>query len=162
MEPEQFGELKTDEPVSTWDKPPIRKDPDKAMMAGCLVVAWSSFAILISLAMPFVVSKPMTFSELYPLVWIGGLAALVLGTVITFLFRIPGFCGSVAGIGPAAVFIWIRLRELALGMPGVPDMPPAEYDASFAWLVPLVVGLCLVVVWFGVLSLRLRNEPPPS
>jgi hypothetical protein len=158
MDEKPFGNLETDEHLSNWATPPTRPDPDRVHMAGCMIVSWTSIVILACLVVPFALFEPKTSDELFKVALIGGVPAALFGIVFSFAGRIPGFCGSVAGTGPSAVFIWLRIRELALGMPGVPDLRPAEYDVAYSWFMPLLLGVVLSAIWGSALALRLKLD----
>ena len=80
----------------------------------------------------------MASDELYKVLAIYLVVAGIVGTLFTVFTGLAGLFGSLAGLIPAATFLWLRLSDAVTGLTGIEGMDPAEYPASYAYIVPLV------------------------
>jgi hypothetical protein len=141
-----------------WHRAPdTALNMDKSMLTGCVVFALASLGVCFSFMLPYLLSdRPLTYEALYRLVCLTTCLAFCWGVVLILLGEMAGFCGSVSGLLPACVFVWLRLRDASVGLPGVEAMVAAEFPEAVAWFGPLVQAFVLVVVWSLILWLRLR------
>lgn len=141
-----------------WNRSPdTALNLDKSMLAGCFVFAVASLGVCLSFMLPYLLSdRPLTYDALYRLLWVTSSVSFVWGLVMILLGQVAAFCGSVSGLLPACVFVWLRLRDASVGLPGVEAMVAADFPESVAWFAPLMQAFALAMVWFLVLWLRLR------
>ena len=76
------------------------------------------------------------------------------GVAFTLFAGLAGLCGSLAGLVPSATFLWLRISDKVSGIVGIEGMEPAEYPATYAWLVPAVLCSGLAVVFVAAYYLK--------
>ncbi|MCH8274426.1 MAG: hypothetical protein IH851_06535 [Armatimonadetes bacterium] len=156
---ESFGELGTDEPGSSERAPLKRQDLDRVMLTGCVLFsAASALQLLVIFAAYALAPDLKTYDDLYRIMAYAVPAAGLLGLAFTWFGSIPGFCGSAAGLIPAALFMWLRLADAVSGFQGIRGYEPAEFPAVYSWTVPLLYCLTFGLLWYGLLWLRLRQQ----
>lgn len=152
----RFGHLDTDE--AYVGEAHTKHDFDKMMLSGCVTFALSSVAIFAAVAIPITLQQPLkSNADLIRCVGFGSMLALVIGGFSTYRYGLCGLCGSIAGLVPSAVFVWLRLKG-AVDLPKLEDMTPPEFTGTAAWTVPIVGLVPLALVWYGIYALRRRVE----
>jgi hypothetical protein len=142
VDKEKFGFLDTDEELVTNGR---KADFEKSVLGGCVTFSIASTAQLAAVGIPFLVARSiMTTDELYKVLAIYLIAAGIVGTLFTGFTGLAGLFGSLAGLIPAATFLWLRLSDAVTGLPGIEGMQPAEYPAAYAYSVPAICVLILV------------------
>ncbi|GIV01888.1 MAG: hypothetical protein KatS3mg015_0718 [Fimbriimonadales bacterium] len=148
----------TDEVIENGRK---ESDLDSRMFAGCFLFSAACVMQFLVVWIPFLVSDPI-------FEWQGlrtaALVAFGLGLLVGCAFTVGGgfvgYLGSIAGTMPACVYIVLRLREAALGIPQGTEMVFAEYTEAVAWFLPAAYVLVGVGIWgaaYGVAQ-RLFNR----
>lgn len=141
VDKEKFGFLDTDEEVVKKSR---KSDFEKSVLGGCVTFSIASTAQLAAVGIPFLVARSiMSTDELYKVLAIYLIAAGIVGTLFTILTGLSGLFGSLAGLIPAATFLWLRLADAVTGLPGIEGMQPADYPTSYAYTVPIVCTLVL-------------------
>lgn len=141
MDEERFGFLDTDEAVPRQKR---KADYERSVLGGCVAFSLAATAQLACIAVPLLVTRSIhTTDELFPVLVIYFVAASVLGAGFIIGAGLAGLSGSLAGLVPAATFLWLRLRDATTGIPGIEGMEPAEYPAAYAWAAPLILVLAL-------------------
>lgn len=155
-EPESFGHLGTDEPART---PYSRKEWDQVMLAGCFVFTLASALQLIIVMVPFALFTQLKTGEDLARTLVFALPPVFLiGAAFSWYAGVPGYCGSLSGLVPAGVFIWLRLREAVTGIPGLQGFEPADFPYAYSWAIPILYALTYACVWYGILQLRFKYE----
>lgn len=161
-EPEKrtgFGWLGTDE--LTTGKPRRLADFEHSMLSGCTIFASAAIVVYSCLTLPLLLKNPLKSNQ--DLTVAVGLA-LALGLVggILFLWRggLSGLCGSVAGLVPAGVFWWLRIRG-AVEIPNIEDMVAPEFPLSASWTVPSGTLIPLLFLWYVLYRWLLAPERLP-
>lgn len=130
-----FDPIRTDEKLA--QRPKRERDLDTVMLFGCSTFVATSLATFALSAWPFfVIQDVFTLSSLGIVAAMGLLPALILGAIITRRFGLPGACGFAAGAMVVAIFIYLRLQQLAVAQ-YIPDAPKPDYPESVAWVAPL-------------------------
>jgi hypothetical protein len=112
---------------------------------------------LASAGIPLVIERELhTYQQLYGVLTIYLVAAALVGIAFTLGAGLSGLCGSLAGLVPAATFLWLRISDKTTGVPGIEGMEPAQYPASYAWGVPLVCALGLGAVFCATYWVKWR------
>ncbi len=138
------------------DKPP--RQFDDVIMGGCGAFALGSVAQLLAVFAPFALAPVLRGpGELWPTMALALGIALVAGTFFTWRAEVAGFTGSVAGLVPAGLFLWVRLRDATEMLP-IEGYQPADLPSSWVWALPTAYGCSLGLGWYLVLLLRLRAE----
>jgi hypothetical protein len=130
---------------------------DDVVMAGCAAFALASVAQWLAVFAPFALAPPLhTAEDLGRVLAIAGPAALVMGCLFTWRMDLAGFCGSLAGLVPADIFVWLRLRDAVNGLPGIEGFEPADFPMAWSWAVPLAYSCALGLLWYGVFALKAK------
>lgn len=152
MDEERFGYLGTDEELG---KRPKKSDFEKSVLSGCVTFSLASTLQLASIGVPMLATRGIhTSDELFRVLAIYVVAAVLCGAAFTVFADLAGLCGSLAGLVPAATFLWLRLKDATTGLPGIEGMEPAQYPAAYAWIVPSITALCFAATFLGVYGLR--------
>lgn len=148
----KFGFLDTDEEVVKKSR---KSDYEMSVLGGCVTFSIASTVQLAAVGIPFLLARSiMTTDELYKVLAIYLVSAGIAGTLFTIITGLAGLFGSLSGLIPAATFLWLRLSDAVTGLPGIEGMEPAEYPASYAYLVPLVCVLVLAGDFVGAFFVR--------
>jgi hypothetical protein len=138
------GPLPTDEHV------PGRKrdtDLDTVLLRGCGLFVVVSFSTLILSAWPYIVFGDLaTFGGLARAAAFGLLPAWILGIVAAIRTETVGAAGFVGGALSVAIFLYLRLQQVALGYE-IREVPKPEFAPAMVWMYPLawlVVSLASV------------------
>jgi hypothetical protein len=135
-----------------------RRQFDDVMIGGCGAFALGSVAQVLAVFAPFAVAPVLRGpGELWPAMALAGAIALMAGAIFSWRAEVAGFCGSVAGLVPAGLFLWVRLRDATEWLP-IDGYEPADIPASWVWALPLAYACSLSLVWYLILLLRLRME----
>ncbi|MDQ2986058.1 MAG: hypothetical protein M3R13_04985 [Armatimonadota bacterium] len=152
MDEDQFGYLGTDEEVV---RRPKQSDFERSVLSGCVTFSLASTLQLAAVGVPMLSTRSIhTSEELFQVLAIYLAAAVLCGAIFTVFAGLAGLCGSVAGLVPAATFLWLRLKDATTGLPGIEGMEPATYPAGYAWIVPAVTAPCLALAFLGAYGLR--------
>lgn len=151
-----FGCLETDEKYA--GEAQTKHDFDRLMLAGCVVFTASAILIWASASIPIVLQNPLlTNRQLASCVGLSAILTLVIGSIFVWRSGLSGLCGSIAGLVPAAVFVWLRIKG-AVELPNIEDMTPPEFSAAASWAVPFGVFLPIALLWYGIFALHRRLE----
>lgn len=135
-----------------------RRQFDDVIMGGCGAFALGSVAQVLAVFAPFALAPVLRGpGELWPTMALAGVIALASGALFTWRAEVAGFTGSVAGLVPAGLFLWVRLRDATEWLP-IEGYQPANLPASWVWALPLAYACSLGLIWYPVLLLRLRLE----
>ena len=152
MEEERFGYLGTDEELVTK---PRKSDFERNVLGGCVTFSLAATFQLASVAIPLLIERELhTHSQLYGVLLTYLVAGAIGGVLFSVLAGLAGLCGSLAGLVPAATFLWLRISDKVSGIVGIEGMEPAEYPESYAWIVPAVVCSALAAVFLASYWLR--------
>jgi hypothetical protein len=152
VDDEKFGYLGTDEERTTRPK---KSDFERNVLGGCVVFSLASTIQLAAVAIPLLLERSLhTYEQLHGVLLIYLVAGVIAGVGFTVFAGLAGLCGSLAGLVPSATFLWLRLSDKVSGQVGIEGMEPADYPASYAWLVPLVVCTALGVVFIAAFYIR--------
>lgn len=151
-----FGHLQTDEPAKY---PEPKREWDQLMLAGCFVFTAASTLQLVAVFIPFaLITQLQTTEDLARTLGFALPPAFLLGVAFSWGASVPGFCGSLAGLVPAGVFIWLRLRDAVTGVPGLQGFEPANFSPAYSWAIPLIYATVYGCLWYGTLRLRFKYE----
>lgn len=144
------------------NKPP--RQFDDVIMGGCSAFALGSTAQLVAVFAPFALAPVLRGpAELWPAIAIASALALIVGVLFTWRAEIAGFTGSVAGLVPAGLFLWVRLRDATEWLL-IEGYQPAQLPESWVWALPMTYACSLGILWYLVLLARLRlnqrRQPP--
>jgi hypothetical protein len=157
-DPTEFGYLDTDEEVPGGKR--VGHEFDRLMFSGCVSFTLLSALQFAAVFVPFATARSLhTHEDLYRILAVAYTASFLFGAAGSWIGKVAGFCGSVAGLVPAGVFVWFRLAGATTGMPGIEGYEPAEFPPSFAWALPVAHGVTFGILWYIVLRLALRTEP---
>jgi hypothetical protein len=153
MEPERERPA-TDEVVE-GGRP--QSDLDSRMFSGCFLFSAACLIQFLVVWIPFLLADPiLEWQELR----VVALVAFGLGWLVGCAFAVGGgfigYLGSIAGTMPACVYIVLRLREAALGIPQNGEMTYAEYTEAAAWFLPAFYILIGVGIWGAAYALAQR------
>jgi hypothetical protein len=152
VDEELFGYLGTDEELATK---PRRKDFERNVLGGCVIFSLAATFQLASVAIPLLIERDLhTYGQLYGVLATFLVAGAIGGIAFSVFAGLAGLCGSLAGLVPAATFLWLRITDKVSGAVGIQGMEPAEYPASYAWIIPAVSCSALAVVCVAVYWLR--------
>ncbi len=153
-----FGFLDTDEVL---ERPSRRSASfDRTIGGGCFAFTAASLAQFAALALPFVASDRLsTYDHLYRTAAIGAALALVAGFLFTHFARLAGLAGSISGLLPAGVFVYLYLWHEITQAPAIEGYVPPEFPATVAWAVPLSVACSSGLLWVGYYWVLCRMEP---
>lgn len=152
MEEERFGYLGTDEELVTK---PRKNDFERNVLGGCVTFSLAATFQLASVAIPLLAERELhTHSQLYGVLLIYVIVGVIGGVAFSIFAGLAGLCGSLSGLVPAATFLWLRISDKVSGVVGIQGMEPAEYPASYAWIVPAVVCVGLAAVFVSAFWLR--------
>lgn len=139
-----------------------RRQFDDVIMGGCGAFALGSVAQVLAVFAPFALAPVLRGpEELWPTLGLASAIALTAGAFFSWRAEVAGFCGSVAGLVPAGLFLWVRLRDATEWLP-IEGYQPADIPASWVWALPLAYACGLGLVWYLILLLRLhpgRDRP---
>jgi hypothetical protein len=154
-----FEPLKTDEKL---DKPAKKVgDYEGHLMSGCMAVGLTAFFIYALSAWPWFVFPDHRVSGIKNICLYGGVPALIFAMVSTIRNGTSGLSGSMGGAMIAAIFIWLRMQEISVGITNNPDRLQAEYPVRWAWMIPLAwFAAIILVAVFSFLFRRDKGEPP--
>jgi hypothetical protein len=158
QEPEKnFGYLDTDEVL---DKPVRRQySMDRAVGSGCFAFTAASIAYFACVAIPFTAAgRVETFDQLYRVAALGAILALAAGLLATHFARLAGLLGSIAGLLPGGVFVYLYLWHEITQAPAIEGYQPPEFSADYSWKVPLVMSGLSALVWLGYYWLLSRGN----
>ncbi len=159
-----FGQLDTDEPRRGSLSERWRKDRDAKAAVGCLLFSFAAIAQGVGATAAIAITDPRTIESLSTLITIIAGLSLAAGLISVLIEPIAGYFGSLAGHLCGSVFLFIRLRENALGYRGIEGLEKAEYSVDAAILVPftlwmgLAVSLAMVVWLRSWVSKRLLDD----
>ena len=154
MDEERFGYLGTDEESTTG---PRKSDFERSVLGGCVVFSMVSTVQLAAVAIPLLLERSLhTYAQLHGVLLVYLIVGVIAGIGFSVFAGLAGLCGSLAGLVPSATFLWLRISDKVSGHVGLEGMEPAEYPASYAWLVPATLCTCLAGVF--VLSYWLRQR----
>lgn len=153
-----FGFLDTDEVL---DRPSRRPTSfDRTIGGGCFAFTGASLAQFACLAIPYLAGgRLQTFDDLYRVAGIGSLLALLAGFLFTQFARLAGLVGSIAGLLPASVFVYLYLWHEITQAPLIEGYQPPEFPASYAWAVPLISSCVSGLIWSGYYWALSKMEP---
>ena len=152
MDDERFGYLGTDEERLTQPK---KKDFERNVLGGCVVFSLASTVQLAAVAIPLLLERNLhSYDELYRVLLTYMVFGAIAGVAFTVFAGLAGLCGSLAGLVPSATFLWLRISDKVSGIVGIDGMEPAEYPATYAWLVPAVLCSGLAVVFVAAYYLK--------
>lgn len=154
---ERFGDLATDEALQRKAR---RSEFENAMLMGCVSFSLASVAIFSCFFVPFALAAPLyTYADLYKLSTVSAVLAALFGIGASIFGGPAGFCGSIAGLIPSALFLWLRLRDAATGLPGIEGFEPAEFPISYSVSVPVFVCVALAGFWGAAYWARSKYFP---
>ncbi len=153
-----FEPLKTDEKLEK----PIKKGPDmdSQMLGGCSVFVFTSFATYALGIWPFFLLTDLHLLQRVLLACALGMGpAAVLGAVFGARGGLAPACGFFGGAVTVAVFLYLSLRQVALGHT-LPDLPRPDYPPTFSALIPIAWVACalLICVVFAQIGERRRTR----
>lgn len=153
---EPFGELGTDEVVAQSHR---KSDFDNLMLSGCITFSVASCLQFLSYFAPFALADPIHSSaDLYSLLAMSGIPALAIGLAMSWFLGVAGLCGSLSGLVPVALFLWLRLKGAIDGVPGIEGLQPADFPAAWTWAVPTMVCTTSGLLWTGLFLLKGRRR----
>lgn len=157
----RFGYLDTDEIL---ERPRRRQHSlDQTIGAGCVAFTAASVANFACVVIPFVVAGRLeTYDALYRIAALGGMLALGMGLLATHFCSLPGLAGSIAGLLPAGVFVYLYLWHETTQAPAIEGYQAPEFTPDYSWKVPLVLSAAATVVWLGYFWLRTRGNRADS
>lgn len=144
-----FEPLQTDEKLDQSVK--AERDMDTQMLFGCSSFVFASILVYLLVIIPHLI-----FTDVYRLATLGlclaiGLGpALIFGAVASRRMGLPGACGFVGGGMAAAIFLFLRLREVEIARNSPRDLPQPEYPTMLVWIVPtawVLVALLVALVF---------------
>lgn len=143
-----FGYLDTDEVL---ERPARRQvTMDHAIGSGCFAFTAATLAQFAGVVIPFVVAGRLeTYDALYRVAALGGVLALAAGLLATQFARLAGLAGSIAGLLPAGVFVYLYLWHEITQAPAIEGYQPPEFTADYSWKVPAATSGVCAVVWLG-------------
>jgi hypothetical protein len=142
-----FDPIRTDEKL---EKPVKKKtDFEAHLMTGCMVICISSFLVLGLAVWPFFTFEEHTVDGLKQISLFGLTPAVVFGGIVAYRFGLAGSSGMIGGAMTAAIFMYLKLAQTAIGK-DVVDLPAPEYPVRWAWMLPLV--FLLVAATVGLFS----------
>lgn len=155
------------EPVQTDEKipggGPKEPDMDDQMLFGCTsFVVGSCVAYLLAAWPMFVIQDTHLVVNLAAALGFGLIPASIWGAVVTRRTGLPGACGFVGGAMAMAIFLYLRLEQLMLGMVNR-NLPQPDYPRSWVWILP--IGWVLFAVLLAMILLPKReftDEKPAS
>ena len=152
-----FEPLQTDEKL---DQPAKRqRDFEGHLMSGCMAVGLTAFFIYALSAWPWFVFEDHRVSGIRSIALFGGVPSLIFAFVSTVRFGYAGLSGSMGGGMIAAIFIWLRLQEISVGINN-PDRLQVEYPVRRTWMIPLAwFGAIVVIAGLSFLFRRDKGEP---
>lgn len=121
---------------------------DTVMLFGCgSFVAGAITIYLLSIWPFFVWPEVHRLATLLKGIAAGLLPALLVTTIATRRFGLPGACGVVGGALTTAIFLYLRLQQAFIASAAKQDKPP-DYPPLLQGLVPLawVLAIALVAV----------------
>lgn len=152
MEEERFGYLGTDEELVTK---PRKSDFERNVLGGCVTFSLAATLQLAAVAIPLLAERELhTYSQLYGVLLTCLVVGVIGGVAFSIFAGLAGLCGSLSGLVPAATFLWLRISDKVSGAVGIQGMEPADYPASYAWIVPAVVCVGLAAVFISAYWLR--------
>lgn len=152
MDKDKFGFLGTDEEIAKAGR---KSDFERSVLGGCVSFSLASAAQLAAIAVPMLTARSLFSSgDLFEVLAVYLAVAAVVGILATWLAGLTGFLGSVAGLVPAATFLWLRLRDAVTGVPGIEGMQPAEYPAAYAWAAPLLCSVVLGLMFAASFAIK--------
>lgn len=144
----------TDEVVDDSKREP---ELDTRMFFGCTLFTLACVLQLLAVIPPFLLRDPlMTMGAVADAAVVAFGLGLALGALMVLLGGFIGLLGSIAGTLPPSVYLLLRLREAALGLPRAERIVQAEYTESLAWLLPLSYCIGSALVWCLVYAARER------
>jgi hypothetical protein len=152
--PRQDGE--TDERLVESAIDRLRRDQDAKLLAGCVFFAIVATALTATLLVVFGALDPRTSASLRTASLAGGGVCVVIGFCAGLIGGQAGVFGSLGGMLPGALFVWLRLRDRALGLRGVEGMEPAEYAYDWSWAIPIL--LIAAVFSVSLLGMIIRER----
>lgn len=140
-----FEPLGTDEKL---DRPAKKKQSmDSAFLAGCTTVAFLSLLIWGVAAWPFFVFEMHLRQGLISASLAGFLPALAVGAFSVAKAGMTGATGFAGGAFSVGLFAYLQLENLTLGnTTEIANLPPTDYPEFWAWLMPIIWCLLVVVL----------------
>lgn len=130
---------------------------DDMVMAGCAAFAVASAVQWLAVFAPFALAPPLhTAEDLGRVMGFAFPAALVAGWLFTWRMDVAGLCGSLAGLVPAGIFLWLRLRDAVDGLPGIEGFEPADFPRAWSWALPVAYGCVLGILWYALFAAKNR------
>lgn len=144
----------TDEVLADGKREP---ELDTRMFFGCALFTLACVLQLFAVVIPFLLRDPlMTMEAVGAAAIVAFGAGLALGALMVLLGGFIGLLGSIAGTLPPCVYLFLRLREAALGLPQGERIVQAEYTEAFAWLLPLMYCIGAALLWSLLFAVRER------
>jgi hypothetical protein len=145
-----------DEHVTGPRKKP--KSMDDMALAGCASFTFAAAAQWIAVFVPFAMAQSLhTKAELQNVVLVcTGLASLV-GAISSAILGLAGFCGTMGGLVPGALFAFLRIRHELIGVPGIEGMEPAQFPQSSQWTAPLMIAFTCASISFTFYWIRRKR-----
>lgn len=143
----------TDEVLSGKREPEL----DTRMLFGCALFSLACVLQLFAVVIPFLLRDPlMTMDAVFGAATVAFGVGLALGVLMVLLGGFIGLLGSIAGTLPPCVYLFLRLREAALGLPQGERIVQAEYTEAFAWFLPLLYCVGAALLWSLLFAVRER------
>lgn len=144
----------TDEVVADSKREP---ELDTRMFYGCALFALACVLQLFVMVLPFLLRDPlMTMDAVREAAVVAFGLGLIVGAAATVLGGFVGLLGSIAGSLPPAVYVFLRMREAALGLPQGERIVQAEYTEALAWFLPLSYCIGATLLWWLLFLVRER------
>lgn len=145
--------LPTDEVRESAKRKP--RDLEGMMMVGFFTASAAALLACVPVVAIYSAIDVRTTDDLSKWMIVFTLMSGAVGMIAGLAGGIAGFCGSVGGMLPSALFLGLRLRDKALGVPGVQGMEPAEFAATTAIL--YVVMYVFAVTLAAIVGLSART-----
>lgn len=141
-----FEPLKTDEKLE--QKVKRAPDMDTTMLFGCSSFVFVSvFGYAMAIWPMFVIAETFRTANLLIALAAGMIPTAIFGAIAARKAGLPGACGFLGGAMAAAIFFYLRLEQLMLGL-ARDDLPKPDYPKSWQWIVPAawVLAAALIAV----------------
>ena len=120
---------------------------DSTFLTGCFTVAVLSLLIWGLAAWPFFVFDMHLKEGLVSAALAGLLPALAVGTFAVIKGGMTGVTGFAGGGFAVGLFAFLQLENIMIGrFGGVEDLPEPNYPHFWAWLMPLIWCLLMIVL----------------
>lgn len=134
------------------------RDVESMMMIGFFAASAAALLVCVPVVVIYSANDVRTPDDLSKWMILFTVMSSAVGLIAGLVGGIAGFCGSVGGTLPSALFLGLRLREKALGVPGVRGMEPAEFTVTTAILYVVLYALAVTLATVVGLSARAALE----